>query len=243
MRVFIYWNRKDNDSEKMFRFLKSGAWIQQLQKKHEVTKAFLYDRFNIDTCIIKDESENDIVLIEAMKKADLLIFFTHGDIDRIFKSSFRNREVYKEFTFVDCESSSLLSGKAVISICCLSARELGRHCVKEEGVPYYLGFEKAIRYNDVSNRNETLKAVMYKGYSNGFDNGFKLALDNNYNARQLANVLRLSLNKSITHEILSSDDHSLSKYSLGQQFYTDGIKSLICLGDGEEEVFSDGNHE
>ena len=237
MKVFIYWNKRDNDSKKIYSFLKNGSWINALEKKHSVAKAFLYDNFDVSTKKIIGYNKIKMTLLEAMQQSDIIFFFTHGDDDRILKSKYNNPSAFQAFTYMDCENASMASSKAIISICCSSAKVLGQHCVNNEGVPYYIGFEEPIVYDEGACPNVNLRATMFKAYSEGFNRGFEDALNNNYTAEKMVRRLKLYINQAITHGILSVSDHSLSKYSAGTQFYTNGIESLICIGDNKKMVF------
>lgn len=237
MKVFIYWNKRDGDSKKIYNFLKNGSWINALEKKHSVAKAFLYDSFDVSTKKIIGYNGIEMTLLEAMQQSDILFFFTHGDNDRILKSKYNNPSAFQAFTFMDCENASMASYKAIISICCSSAKVLGQHCVNNEGVPYYIGFEEPIVYDESSCPNVKLRATMFKAFSAGFNRGFEEALNGNYTAEKIVRRLKLYISQAITQGILSSCDRSLSKYSAGMQFYTNGIDSLICIGDNKMIVF------
>ena len=241
MKVFIYWNKRDNDSKKIYRFLKDGSWIKALEKNHSVAKAFLYESFDVNTKKIIGYNEVEMTLLEAMRQADIIFFFTHGDNDRILKSKYYNPAAFQAFTYMDCKTASMASFKAIISICCSSAKVLGQHCVNNEGVPYYIGFEKPIVYDENACPNEKLRATIFKAYSEGFNRGFEDALNNNLTAEKMVQLLKFYISQAITHEILSSSDRSLSKYSAGTQFYTNGIESLICIGDYKARVFKSEN--
>ena len=243
MKVFIYWNRKDSDSTKIYGFLKNGSWIKDLEDKHSVVKAFIFNRFDVNTLIITGYNGKEMTLLEAMQQSDILFFFSHGDDDRIFKSKFYNASSFQEFTYMDCENASMASCKAIVSICCSSAKVLGQHCVKNEGVPYYIGFEEPIVYDDNACPNDKLRSVMFKAYSKGFNIGFEGALINGYTAEKMVKYLKLCINQSITQEILDSNERSLKKYSGGTQFYIKGIESLVCIGDSKSQVFKSDDGE
>ncbi len=238
MNIFIYWNRKDNDSKKMFKFLKDGSWINALKDKYEVVDLFPHTAFKIENCRIHLSESVEISLLDAIEQADILMFFTHGEDDRILKYRYKFATAKKEFSLIDCDMSSIVSGKAIISMCCSSAQSLGPHCVKSEGAPYFIGFEKPLVYDQDDIPNQQLRAIVYKAYSSGFDKVFEAALEKQYTADKLVKRLKLYLNKSITEGILSSPERSMEKYTMGVPFYEEGINSLVCLGNQAQVIFN-----
>lgn len=78
MKIFIYWNKIDNDSKKIYKFLKNDTFRQSLGKDNDVVFFEPFCSF-----LLTQERINQIAM------SDIIIFFTHGEDDAILKSKYK----------------------------------------------------------------------------------------------------------------------------------------------------------
>ena len=60
MKIFIYWNRIDNDSKKIYKFLKKDSFREELESKNEVYYHEPYISFQIDKSILEKIASSDV---------------------------------------------------------------------------------------------------------------------------------------------------------------------------------------
>ena len=225
MKIFIYWNRIDNDSKKIYKFLKKDSFREELESKNEVYYHEPYISFQIDKSIL-----------EKIASSDVVMFFTHGEEDAILKSKYIQQDQKKNFSFIDFENASILAKKKVIAICCDSAKVLGRYCVDTDiKSDFYIGFQDGIIYDDGAHKN--VRGLIYDSYSDAFEKTILLSLHSKCNAQQFVQYLIKSINDMMTNKILNeTDDRTLG--SLGTiTFHRQSAASLIALGNVCSPVF------
>ena len=138
MKIFLFWNRIDNDSKKIYKFLEDQHLQETIEQTHSLVIHKPYAKFQIT-----EEMKTQIA------ESDLVLFFTHGDDDAILKCLYIQPSMKKQFSFIDSDNAQLLSDKKVIAICCSSAKELGPLCVDSPICSkFYVGFQEPITYDD-----------------------------------------------------------------------------------------------
>lgn len=100
MKIFIYWNYKDNDSKKIYQFLKNSTFLEKLKEENTVTIKKMFSNFILDEDIINAVAESDVIM-----------FFTHGEEDSILKFRYKNEDVKDQFTFINTDNAGILKGK------------------------------------------------------------------------------------------------------------------------------------
>lgn len=111
MKIFIYWNRIDKDSKKIYKFLSDDSFRHTLEENSDVVFFDPYLSFSLTQ-----------ERLDQITHSDIILFFTHGEEDAILKSKYIQNNRKKDFSFIDVDNASLLSGKKVIAICCASAK-------------------------------------------------------------------------------------------------------------------------
>lgn len=222
MKALIYWNYRDNDSGKMFRFLDSPLYKQLYQTENiEIRKE--HNRFN------KDE------YWEQAKDKEMLLFFTHGEEDAILKFRYRQDHIREEYVLATTEEIDHMAEKRIIAICCQSAKVLGKACVeRNDPVVYYIGFEEDIEYSDKV--TTALRPEIYRIYSDVFG----CALYDAYKNRRTAGVFVKRLKKDLLDEftkfVLCNAKKTNIKLS-DAVFHKNTVQSLVVLGNAEELLF------
>lgn len=224
MNIFLYWNYKDNDSKRIYSFLNDSEFVNKIQQDENLKFYKKCYSFEVDEDIKKEIADSELVL-----------FFTHGDNDSILKFRYNDEIVKKRFVFIDKSNASMLKHKKVISICCNSARELGKLCVSDEvQSKFYIGFLDDITYDE--GFTGTFKSIVYQTYSNAFHKALYGAYNGKWNAEKFCNILRKNIIDMLTKEILESDDRALG--SITQPiFHRKTAKSLVVLGDSSILIF------
>lgn len=226
MKIFIYWNRIDRDSKKIYKFLKNDSFRKELGMGNEVYYYAPYTSFNINQCILEEIASSDVVM-----------FFTHGEEDAILKSKYIHQEQKKNFSFINFENAGILAEKKVIAICCDSAKTLGVYCVSPEvRCDFYIGFQDGIMYDD-DGSHINIRGLIYDSYSEAFEKTILLSLHFKYNAQQFVQNLVRNINNMMTNKILNeTDDRTLG--SLGTiTFHRKSAASLVALGNVYSNVF------
>lgn len=226
MNIFLYWNKIDSDSKKIYKFIKDPEFRNALQSNNNVCFCEPFSRaFKVDQVILKE-----------IEKSDLVMFFTHGEEDTILKATYNFDEEKKIFSFVDTENDRILSQKRVIAICCDSAKVLGTHCVSDAVKSiFYIGFTDSIIYDDPEHTN--VKSLVYDSYSNAFKESFMYSMSSKCTAFEFARFLRKSINDMITRKILcETDDRTLNLLST-ITFHRQSANSLTALGNIDAIVF------
>lgn len=226
MKVFIYWNRIDQDSKKIYKFLGSDSFRHILEESNEVVFFEPYLSFSLT-----QERLNQI------SHSDIIIFFTHGEEDAILKSKYIQINRKKSFSFIDFDNASLLSGKKVIAICCASAKSLGQYCVTDQiNSTFYVGFQDDIFYDDGS--HEDVRGLVYDAYSDAFEKSILYSLSSKCTAQEFVQFLQKKINDMITYKILNeTNDHTLGSLS-SITFHRKSAQSLVALGKIASPIFS-----
>lgn len=225
MKIFIYWNKIDNDSKKIYKFLKNDTFRQSLEKDNDVVFFEPFCSF-----LLTQERINQIAM------SDIIIFFTHGEDDAILKSKYKQPNQKKNFSFIDFDNASLLSGKKVIAICCASAKSLGEYCVADEVKSiFYIGFKDDILYDDGSHEN--VRGLVYDAYSNAFETSILHSLSSKCTAQEFVRTLQKEINDMITNKILEAKNRTLGSFS-SITFHRQSARSLVALGNTTSPVFA-----
>ncbi len=226
MNIFLYWNRIDNDSKKIYKFLGDTGFRETISKCHSLTIIEPYASFKLT-----EELKYQI------SQSDLILFFTHGEEDAILKCLYIYPTTKKQFSFIDSDNASILSDKRVIAICCSSAKELGQLCVDTSiHSKFYIGFQEPITYDDGS--HELVRGLIYASYSDAFKESLLYALTTNCTAQEFVLKLQKSISDMLIGKILSEpNDHVLGALST-VRFHHTSAASLVVLGDATLPVFA-----
>lgn len=225
MKIFIYWNYKDNDSKKIYQFIKQSTFIENLKKEHEVVVYRKFQDFELDITLMKDLQESDVVL-----------FFTHGEKDSVLKFRYNNELLKDRFTFINLENANILGGKKILAFCCRSAGELGKYCVEPDvNCIFYIGFIDDLIYSDQFSEN--FKNTVYKTYSSAFEKTLQDCYKYKWSASQFVSMLRKNIVDMQTAEILLSKDRRLGSFA-SITFHRKTADSLVVLGKSQELVFA-----
>lgn len=100
MKIFIYWNRIDQDSKKIYKFLRSESFRHVLEESNDV----VFFEPVLSFSLTQER-------LDQISQSDIIMFFTHGDEDAILKSKYIQTNRKKDFSFIDFDNASLLSGK------------------------------------------------------------------------------------------------------------------------------------
>lgn len=224
MKIFIYWNYKDNDSKKIYQFLKNSTFVEKLKEENTVTIKKMFSNFILDEDIINAVAESDVIM-----------FFTHGEEDSILKFRYKNEDVKDQFTFINTDNAGILKGKKVLAFCCSSATILGEHCCSEAvKSKFYIGFKKDIIYGE-GVQNE-FRSIMYSSYSEAFEKALLKAYQEQWTADNFVQMLRIFISQMLTKKILSSSDRRLGSFSSASR-HLETANSLVALGESTELVF------
>lgn len=224
MKIFIYWNYKDNDSKKIYQFLKNSTFLEKLKEENTVTIKKMFSNFILDEDIINAVAESDVIM-----------FFTHGEEDSILKFRYKNEDVKDQFTFINTDNAGILKGKKVLAFCCSSATILGEYCCSEEvKSKFYIGFKKDIIYGE-GFQNE-FRSIMYSSYSEAFEKALLKAYQEQWTADNFVQMLRIFISQMLTKKILSSSDRRLGSFSSVSR-HLETANSLVALGESTELVF------
>lgn len=224
MRIFIYWNYKDNDSKKIYQFLKNSNFLEKLKEENTVIVIQRYSDFTLDEDIIT-----------AITESDIIMFFTHGEEDAILKFRYKNEDVKDRFIFINSDNAGILKEKKVLAFCCSSAAILGEYCCSEVvKSKFYIGFKKDIIYGEEF-RNE-FRSIVYNAYSGAFEKALLKAYQEQWTADKFARMLKFFINQMLTEKILSSSDRKLGAFSSASR-HRETANSLVALGERDELVF------
>lgn len=224
MNIFLYWNYKDQDSKKIYQFLKNPEFKQFFDESHNIKWYRKYSDFELNKSLYDD-----------IENSDLVLFFTHGDDDAILKFRYADEIVKNRFTFVNLENASILKNKKVIAFCCRSANVLGRYCTgKEIQSKFFIGFCKDLIYDE--GFTPELKSLVYKTYSIAFEKTLLDACDKGYTAEKFVLMLKKNIIDMLTKQILESSDRKLGSFS-GVSFHRRTAESLVALGEANQLIF------
>ena len=226
MKIFIYWNRIDKDSKKIYKFLSDDSFRHTLEENSDVVFFDPYLSFSLTQ-----------ERLDQITHSDIILFFTHGEEDAILKSKYIQNSRKKDYSFIDVDNASLLSGKKVIAICCASAKSLGQYCVADPiNSVFYIGFQDDIFYDDGSHEN--VRSLVYDAYSNAFSESILYSLSSKCTAQDFVQCLQKKINDMITRKILTeTSDHTLGSLS-SISFHKKSAQSLVALGNTASPVFS-----
>lgn len=226
MKIFLFWNRIDNDSKKIYKFLEDQHLQETIEQTHSLVIHKPYAKFQIT-----EEMKTQIA------ESDLVLFFTHGDDDAILKCLYIQPSMKKQFSFIDSDNAQLLSDKKVIAICCSSAKELGPLCVDSPICSkFYVGFQEPITYDDGDHK--IVRGLIYTSYSDAFKEAFQHAIITTCSAQQFVLVLRKSISDMLTGKILSETNNRVLGSLSTVNFHYVSAASLVALGDASLPVFS-----
>lgn len=226
MKIFLFWNRIDSDSRKIYKFLEDQSFQNEIQQIHSLIINKPFAKFQITEEMKTQISESDLVL-----------FFTHGEEDVILKSLYKQPTMKKQFSFIDSDNAHLLSDKRVIAICCSSAKKLGQQCIDSPiHSKFYIGFQEPITYDDGS--HEIVRGLIYTSYSDAFKEAFRHALTTNCTAQEFVLILRKSISDMLTGKILSETNNRVLGSLSTVNFHYASAASLVALGDATLSVFA-----
>jgi hypothetical protein len=232
VKVFIYWNCYDTDSKKMYQFL--ADWERGFIKKHE---AELDTRLHKKTLYF-GESDH---LYDDMEDCDILLFFTHGEDDAILKRLYEEGNK-SNCTLIGLNNMVILAGKKVISICCCSAKALGKASIAA-GCKAFVGFQGEICYDIAgSGMNGNMRANIYKTYSSAFEHAIKYAIEKRLTPIRFQSLLKHSILRFLGENLLGDGDTPMPALDLGQynvaDFFISAADSVIALGDLDTPLFA-----
>ena len=226
MNIFLYWNKIDKDSKKIYKFLEDKAFRDTISQSHSLKIIEPYVSFDL-TKGIQDQ----------ISQCDLVLFFTHGEEDAILKCLYIHPPMKKSFSFVNSDNASILSGKRVIAICCSSAKELGQLCVDEPiHSKFYIGFQEPITYDDGAHKQ--VRGLIYSAYSDAFKEALLYALTTNCTAQQFVLTLKKNISDMLTKKVLSEPNNRQLGSLATVRFHNVSAESLVALGDATLPVFS-----
>ena len=193
MKIFVYWNYKDQDSKKIYQFIKQSSFFENLEKEHQIFWHKEYKDFPVDD-----------TLKEHLQESDIIFFFTHGEDDRILKFRYNNELVKDRFTFISYNNARLLSEKKIFAFCCRSANELGEYCVGfNVNSIFYIGFMDDLVYSDECVVSGEFKSTIYKAYSAAFEKALTESYEYKWTVSRFVFMLKKYINDMLTEEILS----------------------------------------
>lgn len=226
MNIFLYWNRIDNDSKKIYKFLRDKDFIDAVSQSHSLTMREPFLLFELT-----EEIQNQIA------ESDLVLFFTHGEEDAILKCQYKFSTMKKRCSFINFDNASLLSDKRVIAICCSSAKELGQLCIGASiHSKFYIGFQEPITYDDGA--HEQVRGLIYNAYSDAFREALLYALTSSCTAQQFVLILKKNINDMLTRQVLNETNDRVLGSLATVQFHRTSAASLVALGDVSLPVFS-----
>ena len=226
MKIFLFWNRIDSDSKKIYSFLEDQCFQEEIAKTHSLILHKPYAKFQIS-----EEMKAQIL------ESDLVLFFTHGEEDVILKSRYKQTQMKKQFSFIDSDNAQLLSDKKVIAICCSSAKELGQLCVDSSiHSKFYIGFQEPITYDDGDHKR--VRGLIYTSYSDAFKEALLYALTTNCTAQEFVLKLQKSISDMLIRKILSETDNHVLGSLATVRFHHTSAASLVALGDATLPVFT-----
>lgn len=226
MKIYIYWNKIDKDSKKIYKFLGSDTFRQIIKENNDVVFFDPFLSFSLDQR-----------RLDQITMSDVIMFFTHGEEDAILKSKYIQSHAKKNYSFIDFDNASLLAGKKVIAICCASAKSLGKYCVADKiNSTFYIGFQDDIFYDDGSHEN--VRGLIYNAYSSAFERSILYSLRSKCSAQEFVLILQKSINDMLTDKILKeTNDHKLGSLS-SITFHHKSAQSLVALGNATSPIFA-----
>ena len=208
MKIYVYWNRNDNDCTKIFHFMSPNDTYSIndiLNDSHDLKIERIYKPFDASK---KAQIMNDI------QESDLIIFLTHGTED---------------YVLVDKTNVCVFKNKVVLAFCCSSAKKLGRLSISEKiGCKAFVGFERVIVYDN--GRAKRSRHIIYESYKIAFMKSLKYAAKTNCSVEEYRIRLMQLLRREATRAILEAKDHTLNN------MYSGTIVGLVALGNINQTV-------
>lgn len=171
MKIYVYWNRNDNDCTKIFHFMSPNDTYSIndiLNDSHDLKIERIYKPFDASK---KAQIMNDI------QESDLIIFLTHGTEEEILRYR-NNPDKNLDYVLVDKTNVCVFKNKVVLAFCCSSAKKLGRLSISEKiGCKAFVGFERDIVYDN--GRAKRSRHIIYESYKIAFMKSLKYAAKTN----------------------------------------------------------------
>lgn len=224
MKIYVYWNRNDNDCTKIFHFMSPNdnySIIDTLKASNVLKIDRIYQPFR---------ELKKMQIMDDIRNNDLIIFLTHGAEDEILKYR-NNPNKDADYILINKENVDVFKDKIILAFCCASAKKLGRLSVSDKvGCKAFVGFEKDIVYDN--GRAKKSRHIIYESYKIAFMKSLKYAVENNCTVQEYRIRLMQLLRKEATKAILKSKDHTLNN------IYSGTIDGLVALGDTNQKVIS-----
>lgn len=216
MSTFVYWNRKDNDCDRMFHFMSQSEEHHLLDAMGELGGLSIEEPHRYFSDISN--------VLESIRSSDLSIFLTHGEDDRILKFKVPSGRTIEEFTLINRENADCFKEKKVIAFCCSTAKKLGRYCIERDvGCKVFIGFDSDIVYDN--GEATSSRALVYTGYKNAFRDALYYAIENKSTCKEFQQRLVFGLRRAAVDVPMNSKNHSINSMFLGAS------NSLVVLGD------------
>lgn len=223
MKVYVYWNSNDNDCRKIFHFLSAEdehSIIPFFQRDNEV----YVDRHCMS---FKDTTQ----VMQQIRKADIVIFCTHGTKNEILKYQNDPNRPFGEYILIDENNRDVLKDKIVLAFCCSSARVLGGKCVNgAQRCIAYVGFKNDIVYDD--GHAQKSRHIIYESYKMAFKKSLEYALGTKCTVEQFRVNLLQNMRKEAMKAIMATENNTL------HNMYAGTISGLVALGNIEEKLFA-----
>lgn len=110
MKIYVYWNRNDNDCTKIFHFMSPNDTYSIndiLNDSHDLKIERIYKPFDVSK---KAQIMNDI------QESDLIIFLTHGTEEEILRYR-NNPDKNLDYVLVDKTNVCVFKNKVVLAFC------------------------------------------------------------------------------------------------------------------------------
>lgn len=223
MRLFVYWNSKDHDCEKIFHFMSSND-------EYSLVK-FMDETIETDLKRVYCSFDNISEIIEKIKKSDMVLFLTHGVENGILKYLNKKDQSVNDVMLLNEEKAGVLKGKKVLAFCCLSAQIFGKYCVTPEiGCSAFVGFERDIVYDN--GKAIRSRHIIYNSYKVSFMKALEYAIKSQCTIEDFRIRLTQLMRQESAKAIMESADHSLNS------MYSGTIEGLVALGDIKQKLFS-----
>ncbi|MED3910571.1 hypothetical protein P4597_15445 [Peribacillus simplex] len=189
--------------------------------------------------------ENKQLNLDKIIEADLVIFFSHGDLDEICHKFIGPNNRYNE-SLIDSSNINILKDKRVLVFSCYTASELGQLAIKE-GCTVYFGFKGKIN-RDLPSEILELKPELTNGgdprqlissvYSEVFNKLIYRAITENLTFDQFEKMMKLGLNKYMMSRLRLEKSIPFKFHAQGAQPVKDTIKTMVIHGDSSIKFVS-----
>ncbi|HDR4556455.1 TPA: hypothetical protein QCQ24_004493 [Bacillus cereus] len=226
MNIVIYRSNQPN-------ILLNSMFTERLQKE-------LCADYNISITMEEDKNIN----LEQIKQANLVIFFSHGDNDRIFHKFTNPFQPYEDL--IHHSDVDILKDKKVIVFSCYTALELGP-LAEEKGCTVYFGFKGEINRDlpleilegDFEFKDgEDPKRFISSVYSEVFYKLIYRAITEDLTFQQFEKMMKLGLDKTIVQKLRAEQNIPFKFHSQGAQPVKDTAKSIAVFGDASTKFIS-----